>query len=193
MNITGILLAAGRGRRFDPSGASHKLLAMLPNGLPVAVASARAMRSALPRVVAVVAVAGELSALLQGEGCEVLVCPDADSGMAASLTHGLRFCQDGADGWVIALADMPYVQPSTIQRLAGALAQSDIAVPVVANQRGNPVAFGKRHAQDLLGLSGEHGARALLRNYPVCEVQTTDPGILFDIDLQSDVQAPLVR
>lgn len=189
MNITGILLAAGRGRRFDPSGASHKLLATLPGGLPVAVASARAMRAALPRVVAVVAAPGELSTLLEREGCEVIVCPDADSGMAASLTHGLRHCQAGAEGWVIGLADMPYVMPSTISALAAALAQADIAVPVMGSRRGNPVAFGKLHAHELLGLSGDQGARALLRSHPVCEVQTEDAGILLDIDQPADMLA----
>lgn len=53
MTPVGILLAAGRGRRFDPSGTRNKLLQPLPNGEPVAVASARALLAVLPKVIAV--------------------------------------------------------------------------------------------------------------------------------------------
>ena len=72
--VTGILLAAGRGRRFDPEGLRNKLLQPLA-GEPVVVHSARHLLAALPRVVAVVredddATAGLLSAL----GCAVTRC-----------------------------------------------------------------------------------------------------------------------
>lgn len=190
MAITGILLAAGRGRRFDPSGERHKLLAALPGGQTVAEASARALRAALPRVIAVVAEPGPLAALLARQGCAVTVCADAGHGMAASLAHALRQAPGGAGGWVIALADMPYVQAQTISRLAAAVeAGADIAVPVYQGQRGNPVAFSTRHAEQLLALTGDQGARALLRRCPVLEVDTNDPGILRDIDHPDDLLA----
>ncbi|MGD7313419.1 molybdopterin-guanine dinucleotide biosynthesis protein MobA, partial [Ralstonia pseudosolanacearum] len=35
--VVGVLLAAGRGSRFDPDGTVNKLLAALPDGTPVAV------------------------------------------------------------------------------------------------------------------------------------------------------------
>lgn len=54
MHPVGILLAAGRGRRFDPSGERNKLLQALPGGEPVVVASAHALLAVLPRVIAVV-------------------------------------------------------------------------------------------------------------------------------------------
>ena len=45
MALTGILLAAGRGRRFDPEGARNKLLQRLPGGELVVAASARTLAS----------------------------------------------------------------------------------------------------------------------------------------------------
>ena len=48
--IAGLLLAAGRGRRFG----SDKLLHPLPDGEPVVLASARSLRAALTRAVALV-------------------------------------------------------------------------------------------------------------------------------------------
>lgn len=47
MALTGILLAAGRGRRFDPAGIHNKLLQRLPGGELVVAASARTDRKSV--------------------------------------------------------------------------------------------------------------------------------------------------
>jgi molybdenum cofactor cytidylyltransferase len=185
----GILLAAGRGRRFDPAGQRNKLLQPL-DGEPVVVASARKLLAAVPRVVAVVppldaGVGGQLAAL----GCDVTVCPDADSGMAASLTHAIRHSlPSNPQAWLVALGDMPYVDPATLRRLVDALAAgAGIAAPVLDGRRGNPVGFGAVHLDALLALSGDAGARRLLQTFPVTEVPVDDPGIFRDIDLPEDL------
>lgn len=193
--IVGILLAAGRGSRFDPAGARNKLLQALPGGEPVAVASARALLAAVPRVVAVVRPGDETTAgLLRGLGCDVVACASAGDGMAASLVCGVRHAQE-ANGWVIALADMPYVRPATMAALADAIGQAEgaasgtaIAAPVHAGRRGNPVAFGGAHLHALLALQGDQGARGILNNNPVNELAVDDPGILQDIDTPSDIK-----
>ncbi|MCS0628671.1 nucleotidyltransferase family protein [Telluria mixta] len=189
MSLVGILLAAGRGRRFDPAGARNKLLQPL-DGEPVVVASARTLMAAVPRVIAVVppldAGVGERLAAL---GCDVTVCPDADSGMAASLTHAIRHSLAlQPQAWLVALGDMPYVDPATLRRLADALAAgAGIAAPVMDGRRGNPVGFGAVHLDALLALSGDAGARRLLQAFPVTEVPVDDPGIFRDIDLPADL------
>ncbi|MBC7502404.1 MAG: nucleotidyltransferase family protein [Herminiimonas sp.] len=188
--VTGILLAAGRGARFDPSGERNKLLQTLPDGHAVAVAAASSLLVMLPSVVAVVRPGADaLAAQLQQAGCEVTVCIDAEQGMAASLVHGLR-CARESSGWLIALADMPSVTPSTIASLIDAIDNgADIAVPVYRGKRGNPVAFSRVHLARLLALGGDEGARALLKSFPVTEVQVDDPGIRYDIDTESDLRA----
>lgn len=189
VGIVGILLAAGRGTRFDPSGAHNKLLQPLPQATPVVAASARNLLAVLPRVVAVVRPGGEaVAAQLQAMGCEVTVCPLADTGMAASLAHAIAQAQD-ADGWLIALGDMPHVQPSTIQSLKTALEQgAGIAAPMYRGQRGNPVGFGRQYLPQLLALEGDQGARGIVRNNPVTEISVADAGILQDIDTPQDLQ-----
>jgi molybdenum cofactor cytidylyltransferase len=185
----GILLAAGRGRRFDPAGERNKLLQLVA-GESVVVASARTLLAAVPRVVAVVppldAGVGERLAAL---GCDVTVCPDADSGMAASLTHAIRHSLAlQPQAWLVALGDMPYVDPATLRRLADALAAgAGIAAPVMDGRRGNPVGFGAVHLDALLASSGDAGARRLLQTFPVTEVPVDDPGIFRDIDLPTDL------
>lgn len=186
--IIGILLAAGRGARFDPSGAQDKLMQTLADGAPVALAAARTLHAALPHMLAVVRPgAGLLAACLEEEGYRTVICPDAATGMGRSLVHALTQTTHAA-GWVIALADMPYVQTATIAALAEAIRQgADIAVPVYRERRGNPVAFSRLHLPALLDLDGDQGARHLLRQCPVREIPVDDPGIVHDIDTLADL------
>src|SRR5690349_15891520 len=122
MNAVGILLAAGRGRRFDPQGLRNKLLQPLAGGEAVVVASARHLLSVLPRVIAVVSPQdGGVAEALRALGCELTACADADSGMAASLVHAIGHSLPQADAWLVALGDMPYVAPATLHALLAAL------------------------------------------------------------------------
>lgn len=190
MALTGILLAAGRGRRFDPFGTRNKLLQPVHSGDPMVVASARLLLSCFPRVVAVVAPGDDgVSQALGAIGCDVTVCPDADNGMGASLVHAIRHSLP-AGGWLVALGDMPYLKASTLSALAEAVqAGAGIAAPVYRGRRGNPVAFAACHRDALLALGGDQGARRLLREHPVTEVAVADPGILLDIDTPPDLLA----
>lgn len=192
MSITGILLAAGRGTRFDPSGQRNKLLQCPPGQqASVVAASARHMLAVLPRVVAVLrpgADAETLSAQLLALGCEVTICPQADTGMAASLAHALSHAGQDAQGFIIALGDMPRVQPSTIQSLKTALERgAGIAAPMYRGQRGNPVGFSRHYLPQLLALEGDQGARGILKHSPVTELEVDDSGILQDVDTPADL------
>lgn len=190
MEVVGILLAAGRGVRFDPSGAQDKLMQALSGGEGVAATSARNLLQVLPTVHAVVRPgADRLGAMLAGLGCRVELCEQADTGMAASLVAALHQAHD-ADAWLIALADMPYLKTSTIEALADALrAGAGIVQPWHQGKGGNPVGFARRHLAQLLALEGDQGARALLRQHEVTRVEVDDEGIFRDIDLQTDLPA----
>lgn len=184
----GILLAAGKGARFDPSGAQDKLLQPLASGEPVAAAAAKNLLAALPTVLAVVRPGADaLVAQLRTLGCAVTECPSAGLGMGASLVHALSQTRE-ATAWVIALADMPFVLPSTIAALRDAISRgADIALPTYHGRRGNPVAFSRKHLDRLLQLGGDQGARGLLTTFPVIEVAVDDAGIFRDIDRAADL------
>ena len=192
--LAGILLAAGRGRRFDPAGGRNKLLQRLPDGDPVVVASARALLTVCSHVVAVVPPDdGGVAAALRALGCAVTVCPDADSGMGLSLAHAVRYATrqpQEPSGWLVALGDMPFVAVATLSALARAIeAGANIAAPAFEGRRGNPVAFGVRHQDALLALDGDQGARRLLASHPLITIAVPDPGILRDIDTPDDLPA----
>lgn len=183
-----ILLAAGKGSRFDPLGVRNKLLQPLPDGSAVAVAAAANLLAVMPSVLAVVRPdADQLGAELRAIGCEVTPCLHAADGMGATLAHAVRQSMHAA-GWIVALADMPYLKPATIRALLDALRNgADIAAPAQGGRRGNPVAFGRLHLHELLQLSGDVGARRLLQDYPVQLIEVDDPGIHLDIDRPQDL------
>lgn len=109
--------------------------------------------------------------------------------MGVTLACGVKAVPD-ADAWVIALADMPWVAPSTIAALVSALARgADIAAPVRCGRRGNPVGFAARHRDALMALSGDEGARALVAALGdrVTLVEVDDPGIARDVDTPGDL------
>ena len=191
MTPVGILLAAGRGTRFDPTGASDKLLAPYGTGGTVVGASARHLLAAIPHVIAVVAPGAVAVALeLEAAGCIVTECPSASEGMGASLVHAVHASLPAPLGWVIALGDMPDVLPSTIEALCDAIADgAQIAAPSMHGRRGNPVAFGPGQRDALLALGGDEGARSLLRAQPVTLVEVADAGIFRDIDAPGDLGA----
>ena len=185
--IVGVLLAAGVERRFG----SHKLLAPLPDGTAVAVAAARHLIDALPDSVAVLRPGDEtLAALLAAEGLRIVVNPNADAGMGTSLACGVAAVD--ADGWVIALADMPAIRPATIQAVAEALAAgAPLAAPAYQAQRGHPIGFARRFQAALTALTGDKGGRDILAQHSeeVRLIETDDPGVLVDIDHAADIVA----
>lgn len=189
--ITGVLLAAGIGRRYDSTGARLKLLELAPagphTGAPLAVAALRTLRVVCADVIAVVRPADtivqrRLHGLLEAEGAELVICPDADAGMGHSIACGVK-ARGNAGGWVVALADMPSVAPQTIAAVRNALASGgDCAAPVHHGQRGHPVGFGRACREGLLALSGDVGARSVLTAHPPLLIEVDDPGCLLDID-----------
>src|SRR5947208_4959013 len=81
----------------------------------------------------------------------------------SSLACGVQATPD-ADGWLVALADMPWIKPSTIRTLAAALtAGADIVAPSYNGERGHPVGFARRHYAALSALTGDEGARAIVQ------------------------------
>ena len=191
MKVVGILLAAGFSTRFG----TNKLLAPLPDGgpeagTPVAVAAARHLVEALPEPVAVVRPrAQKVSQLVREAGCRTAICRNAAQGMGISLAAGVRAAGD-ADGWVIALADMPFIRAETIRRIAMALQEgAAIAVPACGGERGHPVGFARRFRDDLLALTGDEGAREILAAHPdwITLYETGDRGVLRDVDVPSDL------
>ena len=186
--VVGILLAAGASQRFGADKLNHRLA----DGVSVAVHACRNLFSATDRVFAVVRPGNqELYASLQAEGAQVQFCPDADQGMGNSLAFAVRQCP-AATGWVIALADMPWIASSTLHTISTAIRNgAHIAAPTWEGQRGHPVGFAHALGAELMALSGDAGAKTLIQNHrALLQVfECNDPAILQDIDTPDDLRA----
>ena len=190
LKIVGLLLAAGSASRFG----SDKLRHSLPHGVSIAVQAARHMKAELERVVAVVRPASEeLAAALRADGCEVVICENAAEGMGASLACAARAAGE-VDGYIVALADMPFVRPSSIAAVRDALAGgAPLVAPYFRARRGHPVGIAGRFAPELVALKGDEGAKNLLaaNEQTVKKIPVGDPGVIRDIDRPEDLAPPL--
>ena len=109
--------------------------------------------------------------------------------MGTSLAAGVN-ATARAGGWLIALADMPWVRPATITALADRLNNgASMVAPVYQGRRGHPVGFTSCWQQQLRGLSGDKGARDLIAINPgqLELLATEDAGVLKDIDHPRDL------
>ncbi|MDD3650439.1 nucleotidyltransferase family protein [Immundisolibacter sp.] len=181
----GILLAAGAGTRFG----GDKLLAPL-HGRPLVLHALAALQTAVDGVIAAVRPGDDaLRAILHAAGARVVICPQAADGMGHSLACAARQVPAGHQG-LVALGDMPAIQPGTMRRVREALeAGAAIAVPVYCGRRGHPVGFAAQVVPALTALGGDQGARALLLQHrgEVLEVPVDDAGIVADVDTPADL------
>lgn len=184
----GILLAAGKGSRFGGDKLTHRL----PGGTPIALAAAGNLVAACARVLAVLRPGqDELAALLAAAGCEIVPCSDAEGGMGHSLAAGVRAAPDAA-GWLVALADMPFIASASHRAVAASLqAGASIVATHYNGRRGHPVGFSQQWFAQLSALTGDQGAKAILdsqrQNLVLCPVD--DPGVVWDIDRKDDLSA----
>ena len=187
MKIVGILLAAGSGSRFG----GGKLLAPLSDGVLVGVQSLRTLAAVAAEVLVVTRPEDDaLRAALHDEGARIEICPQAADGMGASLAYGIRASFD-ADAWIVALGDMPRIRAATIRAVAAALGDGAIiAAPTYRGERGHPVGFAGALREALAGLSGDAGARDILRTERgrLTLIECDDPGILADVDTRADLE-----
>ena len=188
--IRGILLAGGTGTRF---GGAKLLAAMPGETVPIGVRAARSLVSGAGNALAVVRTGDEVLALaLRGAGCEVLMSDACARGMGASLAAAVAASRD-ADGWVVALADMPSIEPATHAAVKASLAAGALLAAAVSasdGRRGHPVGFSQRLGAQLAALDGDQGARSVVERYSqeFVAVQVADAGIHRDIDTREDLR-----
>lgn len=182
--IVGILLAAGSASRFG----GDKLLALLPDGTPIGIAALEHLGAAVDAVVAVVRPQDDaLAAALAARGARTTLCPRAADGMGVSLAWAVR-AAPAAAGWVIALADMPWVRPDTIERVADALRRgASVAAPSHLGSRGHPVGFAAARYAELIALKGDDGARLVVARHQAVLIETDDVGTVRDVDTRRDL------
>jgi molybdenum cofactor cytidylyltransferase len=188
LKIVGLLLAAGSATRFG----SDKLRHALPHGVPIAIQSARNLRAELAEVFVAVRDSAAAGAF-EEERCTVAVCENANEGMGASLACAAR-AAGPRDGYIVALADMPFVRRTSIAAVRDAIERgAAIAAPYFRARRGHPVGIAGRFYQQLMELKGDEGARRIVTENAAAlvKIPVGDPGVVRDIDRPEDLAPPV--
>lgn len=184
MSFAALILAAGASTRFK---GGHKLLADF-RGQPLIahVLSHAAHAPVAHRLVITGARAGDVAPLAEAAGLRVLHNPDFALGLSTSLRRGLEALPNGCEGALVLLGDMPLIRPETIAHLLSA-AEANPAyaavVPTFEGAWGHPVLLRRALFAEIAGLTGDQGARVVLRaRTDVLEFPVEDAGILADLD-----------
>lgn len=188
--IAAIILAAGSSRRM---GEQNKLLSPV-KGVPMVV---RVVNAALAsEVESITLVTGheaqKLEGVLAGRHLKFVHNPDYASGIASSVRTGIASLSDEVDGAIVLLGDMPFVTKSQINELIAEfdpVLERDIVMPVKDGRRGNPVLWSRHYFSAMEKLTGDTGAKSILKEYAanVWEVPISDESIFADIDTQEEL------
>jgi molybdenum cofactor cytidylyltransferase len=188
MTVTGLILAAGQGKRLG--GVKPLLTHETATLIEMVIANFRA--SKLDNIILVLGHdARRVVQKIPLAGLKIVINPTPSLGMSASIQRGMAHLATRSEAIMIAMGDMPLVGPETINQLIAAFDKSKkgIAVPVYDKQRGHPVIFDqKKYFDRLLELRGDVGAKGILEANPkdILEVKVKTDGILIDVDTRDD-------
>jgi len=187
MKIGIVITAAGRGELFrQAGGVGNKLNASLGQTTVFARTLQQALATGMP-----------VQVVTRPENQPVQqVCADyqvpcivlKSAGLGETIAAGVAATREW-DGWLIHLADMPFVPVDIFKQVAEAVQQNasqyGIVQPCYQHKPGHPVGFSAGMRDALCALTGDKGARELLRNHPVLQIALNLPAIVQDIDLPS--------
>ena len=185
MSVGILLLAAGRGTRFG----SDKRFAQLETGRSIFDATLSAIaKSGLPARICLAPKDERGVRLCERLEFNYLVCENSPQGMGSTLAEGVSRLPDWS-GVLIALADMPWVLPSTYRQLASVVSDGNICRPVFNGHTGHPVGFGGNYFKELSALSGDTGARGIVHRHAefLVDIDCNDTGIFRDVDRPNDL------
>jgi molybdenum cofactor cytidylyltransferase len=184
--IAAVVLAAGKSTRMAPY---NKLLVADRAGKPMIARVVDNVLSSGARPVVVVTGhrAEEVRAALGGRPVTFVHAADYETGLSASLKAGIAAVPENAAAAIVCLGDMPLVTGRIIDRLIAAYDADEgraIVVPTHQGRAGNPVLWDRRYFPEILELTGDGGARGLLRRHleQVAEVEVGDDAVLRDFD-----------
>ncbi|MBL6932145.1 MAG: molybdopterin-binding/glycosyltransferase family 2 protein [Rhodospirillales bacterium] len=183
--IAAIILAAGQSTRM---GEVNKLLEEVQGKVMMRHAVDAAMDSNVSSIIVVTGFeADKTQEIVKGLPVTTVYNELFAQGMSTSLKCGISALANDVDGAVVCLADMPDVTASHLNRLIE-LFDPDmdraVCVSSYGGRRGNPVLWSRLFFPRMEELSGDEGARKLLREHGsvVHEVEMSSDAVLRDID-----------
>lgn len=188
-NVGIIILAAGKSERLG----HPKQLVELENSNLINHSVACAVASAPFTFLVLGANSEKIIPELNKTKAIVVQNPDWQEGMASSIRIGLAALKDlfpQADAVVFMTCDQPFISNMLLQNIIAQSAASGkgIVASKYADTLGTPVLFSKAYFRELESLSGDVGAKALIKKHAsnLCEVIFENGDV--DIDTEADIQ-----
>jgi CTP:molybdopterin cytidylyltransferase MocA len=194
-SVTGLVLAAGAGRRMG----GPKALLRDRDGVPLLDRSVRSLLAGgCPTVTVVLGAAeAEARALLDDVGwsgddrVDVVRAADWQEGMGASLRAGLEPLErTPAVAVLVSLVDLPDVDARVVRRVLDAVSgPSTLARASYGGQPGHPVLIGRDHWPGVRSSAeGDRGARGYLEERDVSLCECGDLATGRDLDRPEDLR-----
>jgi len=189
MRVAAIVLSAGRSTRMG----ANKMLADVA-GEPLIRRTVRAVAASQARPLIVVTgyQSDKVEAALTGLDATIVHNPRYEQGLATSLQRGIEALSAAIDGAVVCLGDMPLVTARLIDALVARFARQprpSAVVPAYAGEWGNPVLLSRALFSEIAMLTGDAGARGLLRGRSDVAVIEADEAVRLDVDTQEELRA----
>jgi len=187
----GIILAAGQSIRF---GKPKQLLKLNDKYLLEWVLDA-ALGSQLEKTLLVLGhkyqeILTALGEKTRHPNLQIVNNHHYQDGQSTSLQAGVEQVRDKFPAVMFLLGDQPMLGSETIDALLEEfrVSDKDIGVPVFEGKRRNPVIFSQKFYGHLVEITGDIGARNIIREHPenVREIEINNPLCFIDIDTQSD-------
>ncbi len=192
LRVHALVLAAGRSTRMQDG---FKLLEPVAGKPIISHVVDAALESDVDGVSVVVGHRSDDVATVLGKRAVLFINnPDYTEGLSTSLRVGLNSLSPSDTGAIVLLGDMPLIKSAVINRLLEVFLSTDgrsICVPVHRGKRGNPVVWPAHLFSEMAAITGDKGARALLRQHheTVVEVECDDNSIFIDIDRREDLKS----
>ncbi|GAB4266615.1 MAG: nucleotidyltransferase family protein [Pararhodobacter sp.] len=180
------LLAAGAARRMGPR---DKLLEEIDGQPLLRRLAVFALEAGIGPVAVTLPPEGDARSLprriaLEGLALTPLTVADAASGMSASLRAAARWATGHA--LMLVPADMPEIGIDELRAMARAYEGAPLRATAEDGRPGHPVVFPPDLLPDFAGLSGDDGARALLRRHPPRLIPLAAERAIIDLDTPED-------
>jgi molybdenum cofactor cytidylyltransferase len=191
MNKTGIvILAAGNSSRL---GRPKQLLPFRGKTLIAHVVTEALAADLAPLVVVTGAYQAEICNALKGQTAEIVHNPHWKTGMASGIMVGLLAALDidlHLQGVMVAVCDQPYIFAELFRSMLKeqSVSGKGMIACTYGGTSGTPVLFGERYFTELSALSGDGGAKRLLKRFADDVATVPFPKGEIDIDTAEDFE-----
>ncbi len=190
--VVAVVLAAGASSRFG----SSKLLERFGRTTLLERTLNTVKRSRIDETILVLGhEADQMRQTIDLRGVRVVINSRYRAGLSSSVRVGIKAVTCKADAALIVLADQPFLTHIMIDRIIRAyeMTGARIVAPTHKGRQGNPVLFDRSLFREISNLSGDRGAKQVIRNHwsEVLKIESRDPCALFDIDTRKDLKKVL--